>query len=106
MIPGVFPVPAPRQGHPAVGEAGSVRVKALSGEIVYRGSINKAGTYSLKSHSGNIDMYLPASAGFDFEAETFSGGVNKGGDWRSGIGGRGDDTARKWLAAASAAQKI
>ncbi len=59
-----------------VSEAGNVRVKALSGEIVYRGSINKAGTYSLKSHSGNIDMYLPATSGFDFEAETFSGGIN------------------------------
>jgi DUF4097 and DUF4098 domain-containing protein YvlB len=58
-----------------VSEAGSVRVKALSGEIIYRGSINKAGTYNLKSHSGNIDMYLPASAGFDFEAESFSGGI-------------------------------
>ena len=58
-----------------VSEAGVVRAKALSGEVVYRGSINKAGSYNLKSHSGNIDMSIPADSAFDFEAETFSGGI-------------------------------
>jgi DUF4097 and DUF4098 domain-containing protein YvlB len=58
-----------------VSEAGTVRAKALSGGVVYRGSINKAGSYNLKSHSGNIDMSIPADSAFDFEAETFSGGI-------------------------------
>jgi DUF4097 and DUF4098 domain-containing protein YvlB len=58
-----------------VSEAGVVRAKALSGEVVYRGSINKAGSYNLKSHSGNIDISIPADSAFDFEAETFSGGI-------------------------------
>lgn len=58
-----------------VSEASTVRAKALSGGIVYRGSINKAGAYTLKSHSGNVEMFLPAASAFDFEASTFSGDV-------------------------------
>lgn len=58
-----------------VSEAAAVRVKALSGEVVYRGNINPAGNYSLKSHSGNVELYLPANSAFDFVAETFSGGI-------------------------------
>ncbi len=58
-----------------VSEAGAVRAKALSGGVVYRGSINKAGTYALKSHSGAVEMYLPAASAFGFEASTFSGDI-------------------------------
>jgi DUF4097 and DUF4098 domain-containing protein YvlB len=58
-----------------VSEASAVRLKTLSGDVVYRGRINRAGTYSLKSHSGGIDMFLPADSAFDFEAETFSGDI-------------------------------
>lgn len=58
-----------------VAEANRVRVKALSGEVAYRGSINPAGSYDLKSHSGSISLYLPANSAFDFEAETFSGSI-------------------------------
>ncbi|MDH7511323.1 MAG: DUF4097 family beta strand repeat-containing protein [Clostridiales bacterium] len=58
-----------------VSEASTVRVKALSGEIVYSGDINPAGTYSLKSHSGSVELYLPANSAFDFAAETFSGNI-------------------------------
>jgi DUF4097 and DUF4098 domain-containing protein YvlB len=58
-----------------VSEAPTVRAKALSGGVEYRGSISKQGNYSLKSHSGDVVLYLPASSAFDFEAETFSGGI-------------------------------
>ena len=58
-----------------VSEANAVRAKALSGGIVYRGSINKSGTYTLKSHSGEVEMFLPAASAFDFEASTFSGDI-------------------------------
>src|SRR4030042_1768765 len=43
-----------------VSEATTVRVKALSGEVLYRGGISKQGNYSLKSHSGNVALYIPA----------------------------------------------
>ena len=59
-----------------VSEANVVRFKALSGEIVYRGRINREGTYSLKTHSGGIEMLLPADSAFDFEANTFSGSID------------------------------
>ena len=58
-----------------VSESSTVRVKALSGEVLYRGGISKQGNYSLKSHSGNVALYIPADSAFDFEAETFSGGI-------------------------------
>ncbi len=58
-----------------VSEAPAVRAKALSGGVQYRGSISKQGNYSLKSHSGDVVLYLPAGSAFDFEAETFSGGI-------------------------------
>jgi DUF4097 and DUF4098 domain-containing protein YvlB len=58
-----------------VSEASSVRVKALSGDVLYRGAISRQGNYSLKSHSGDVTLYLPADSAFDFEAETFSGAI-------------------------------
>jgi len=58
-----------------VSEASTVRVKALSGEVLYRGGISKQGNYSLKSHSGSVMLYVPADSAFDLEAETFSGGI-------------------------------
>jgi hypothetical protein len=58
-----------------VSEASSVRAKALSGSVVYRGRINREGNYIFKSHSGEVELYLPADSAFDFEAETFSGGI-------------------------------
>jgi len=58
-----------------VSEASTVRVKALSGEVLFRGRLSKSGNYNLKSHSGDVTLYLPADSAFDFEAETFSGGI-------------------------------
>ena len=58
-----------------VSEASVIRAKALSGGIVYRGSVNKSGSYALKSHSGDVEMFLPAASAFDFEIGTFSGGI-------------------------------
>ncbi|MEW5901642.1 MAG: DUF4097 family beta strand repeat-containing protein [Acidobacteriota bacterium] len=58
-----------------VSDAGRVEVEALSGEVVFRGRLNRQGTYRIKSHSGDVEMWLPADSAFDFEAETFSGGI-------------------------------
>jgi DUF4097 and DUF4098 domain-containing protein YvlB len=58
-----------------VSDATRVEAKALSGDVVYRGRINPQGTYNMKSHSGEVDLYLPADAAFEFEAETFSGSI-------------------------------
>jgi DUF4097 and DUF4098 domain-containing protein YvlB len=58
-----------------ISEASSVRAKALSGGVVYRGRINRQGNYNFKSHSGGVELYLPADSAFDFEADTFSGDI-------------------------------
>jgi len=52
-----------------------VKGKVLSGSIVYQGDINPDGKYSLKSHSGRIEMLLPSDSAFDVEAKTFSGKI-------------------------------
>jgi DUF4097 and DUF4098 domain-containing protein YvlB len=58
-----------------VSEAMVVKAKALSGEVIYDGTINPDGRYSLKSHSGDIRMTIPGSSAFDLEAKTFSGDI-------------------------------
>ncbi len=58
-----------------VSEASSVRAKALSGDVVYRGRINRQGKYSFKAHSGDVVLHLPGDSAFDFDADTFSGGI-------------------------------
>ena len=52
-----------------------IKAKILSGSIVYQGSIDPASKYTMKSHSGDIEMYMPGSSAFDIEAETFSGDI-------------------------------
>lgn len=59
-----------------VSEANEVDAKVLSGTITYKGSINRDGRYTLKSHSGSIKMILPSNSGFDLTAKTFSGRIN------------------------------
>jgi hypothetical protein len=56
-----------------VSEARTVRAKSLSGGIVYNGTIDAKGRYTLESHSGNVRMTIPAASAFDFNANTFSG---------------------------------
>jgi DUF4097 and DUF4098 domain-containing protein YvlB len=58
-----------------VSKANKVKAKALSGDVDYEGEINASGKYSFKSHSGDIQLYIPANAAFDFEAQTFSGKI-------------------------------
>jgi DUF4097 and DUF4098 domain-containing protein YvlB len=59
-----------------IAEPRSVRAKVLSGRIDYDGQILAGGKYSFESLSGSIRVTIPASASFDLEAETFSGGIS------------------------------
>lgn len=59
-----------------VSAARTVSAKTVSGNVVYQGLINPQGRYSLKSHSGNIRLTLPADSSFEFEAKTFSGTID------------------------------
>jgi len=59
-----------------VSEAKTVSAKTVSGEVEYRGKISPQGRYTLKSHSGDVTMVIPADSAFEFEAETFSGVID------------------------------
>jgi DUF4097 and DUF4098 domain-containing protein YvlB len=59
-----------------VSDARTVSAKSVSGNITYIGSILAGGNYELKTHSGDIEMRIPANSAFDFEANTFSGVID------------------------------
>jgi len=59
-----------------VAEARTVTGKTVSGNITYVGTIMPGGNYELKSHSGNVEMKIPAGSAFEFEANTFSGVID------------------------------
>jgi len=58
-----------------VSEADTVEVKMTSGTVSYEGRIRSGGRYTLTNHSGSVEMIVPASSGFEFEAKTFSGRI-------------------------------
>jgi len=67
-------------------DAKSLKLKTLSGDIIYQGKVNPNGRYNLKSHSGDIDIILPSDSAFEFEAETFSGDIKS--DFELAVSGK------------------
>lgn len=59
-----------------VSEAEEVTAKNVSGNITYVGTIKAGGRYELKTHSGNVQMDIPADSSFDLEADTFNGVID------------------------------
>ena len=53
----------------------TVAVNTTAGPISFSGDFAGGGQYSLSSHSGNIDVALPASASVDVTARSVSGSV-------------------------------
>jgi len=53
----------------------SVTVNTTSSAISYDGDFGSGGAYQLSSHSGPIDVALPASASVELKAESVSGSV-------------------------------
>jgi len=53
----------------------SVTVNTTSGTVSYTGDFSGAGMYSFSSHSGTIDVSLPASASVDITARSVNGTV-------------------------------
>jgi hypothetical protein len=58
-----------------VSEASVVDANTVTGTVIYDGKINHDGRYTLNTHTGRIEMTLPADSGFDLEANTFSGRI-------------------------------
>jgi DUF4097 and DUF4098 domain-containing protein YvlB len=71
-----------------------VRTETVSGDIVYSGTIEPGGRYSLESHSGTLRLNIPRGSGAQFSVETFSGDVST--DFPVTLGGStGRNTGRR-----------
>ena len=69
-----------------VSQARALTIKVLSGNINYVGKLNKDGRYTFKSHSGDVNVTIPADSAFDLSSETFSGDITT--DFKVAVSGR------------------
>lgn len=54
----------------------NVKVKTMSGEITYDGTLDAAGQYSFDAFSGGIDLAIPSGTGATLSVSTYSGSVD------------------------------
>jgi len=52
-----------------------VRASSTGGDISFDGTIESSGRYELESHSGDVDLALPASVRATLRVSTYSGGI-------------------------------
>jgi DUF4097 and DUF4098 domain-containing protein YvlB len=53
----------------------SAHLKSLSGNVEYSGALARNGRYEFDSHSGTVRIAVPGGAGFELQAQSFSGRV-------------------------------
>jgi DUF4097 and DUF4098 domain-containing protein YvlB len=51
------------------------RLETVSGEIAWKGAIERGGTLDAQTHSGNIELRLPPALGADLELSAPAGGI-------------------------------
>jgi len=56
-------------------EIDRLQAKSLSGPIEFDAPLTKGGRYQFTSHSGGVRIILSGNAGFELDADTFSGSV-------------------------------
>jgi DUF4097 and DUF4098 domain-containing protein YvlB len=49
--------------------------KSMSGNIEFSAALTRGGRYSFNSHSGNVRVAIMNNAGFELDANTFSGSI-------------------------------
>lgn len=64
----------------------SVDVKVTNGSIYFDGELSEAGTYTLQTIKGDVDVRLPASSAFQLNARAMSENINLG-DFLSSLTG-------------------
>ncbi len=57
------------------GDFERVRVEAVTGNVIFGGTLRRAGALTIDSHSGTIDLLLPAKASVDIDATTIAGTI-------------------------------
>jgi DUF4097 and DUF4098 domain-containing protein YvlB len=75
------------------------RLETVSGEIAWKGAIERGGTLDAQTHSGDIELRLPPAIGADLELSAPAGGISSeftlrgkpgaGGTLRTSIGDGG-----------------
>lgn len=53
-----------------------VRTETTSGDVEFEGAIDPTGRYEFRSHSGDVRVTIPPTAGAAVDVETFSGSIN------------------------------
>ncbi|HEY1284260.1 MAG TPA: DUF4097 family beta strand repeat-containing protein [Steroidobacteraceae bacterium] len=61
--------------HLDVDPARSVRIRTISGDLSFAGSLESAATLDAQTVSGDLTLRARAKAGFEYEANTFSGDI-------------------------------
>ena len=61
--------------HIDAGTVNDVEVETVAGSVFFKGQVT-TGDVEIESHSGNVELLLPAEIGADFEIETFSGSID------------------------------
>jgi DUF4097 and DUF4098 domain-containing protein YvlB len=56
-------------------EIDRLEARSVSGDIEFDAPLTKGGRYEFTSHSGNVRVLIPGNAGFELDADTFSGSV-------------------------------
>lgn len=54
----------------------NVRLGSTSGDITFDGTIDPAGRYELQTHSGDVELTLPANIGAQLTVSTYSGEID------------------------------
>lgn len=57
-------------------ESNRVDVEAVSGEIIYQGTVREGGSYVLGTHSGSVTFGMPANANATVNTATWSGNLS------------------------------
>jgi DUF4097 and DUF4098 domain-containing protein YvlB len=70
-----------------------VRLESTSGDLTYDGTIDPTGRYELETHSGDVDLSLPANIGANVVVSTFSGTVDSDFEMRLEPGLHGDGSS-------------
>jgi Toastrack DUF4097 len=52
-----------------------VEAQTISGDVRFGGVVSKNSRYDLKSHSGNVQVWVAGGSGFELDATSFSGSV-------------------------------
>ena len=57
------------------GDYERLRIESVTGNVSFAGTMRRAGSLTIDSHSGTIDLVLPARASLDIEATTIAGTI-------------------------------